>query len=65
MSFGGGIAMCHKFEHSTSTHFHMNWGWNGDDNGYYGLATEAWDTSDYDAYQYYADILYNFNLEED
>lgn len=43
----------------------MNWGWEGYDNGYYGLATEAWDTSDYDAYQYYADILYNFNLEED
>lgn len=52
-------------EHSTSTHFHMNWGWEGYDNGYYGLATEAWDTRDYDAYQYYADILYNFNLEED
>lgn len=31
MSFGGGIAMCHKFEHSTSTHFHMNWGWGGDE----------------------------------
>ena len=52
-------------ERSTSTHFHMNWGWDGDSDGYFGVAPEEWDTSNYDAYQYYADILYNFELMED
>ena len=50
---------------TTPMYFHMNWGWDGDSDGYFGVAPEEWDTSHYDAYQYNADILYNFELMED
>lgn len=53
------------YGHTPVQKFCMNWGWNGDSDGYFGVAPEEWDTSNYDAYQYNADILYNFELMED
>ncbi len=51
-------------ENGISKHFHMNWGWGGSSDGYFGLATEDWDTPQYDPYQYYAKILHNFNINQ-
>ena len=47
-----------------SKQFHMNWGWNGQDNGYYGLSPDKWETSDGDTYQYSLNMLYGFEQVE-
>ncbi|MBR2400989.1 MAG: C10 family peptidase [Tidjanibacter sp.] len=48
----------------TDRHYHMNWGWDGICDGYYGLPPEDWDTTEKDALQYGILILHNFILED-
>lgn len=50
-------------EYSSSSHFHMNWGYDGDNNGYYGLGPEEWQYPGRNPYKYYVQLLCNLNLE--
>ena len=50
-------------EHSTSSQFHMNWGWDGTSDGYFGLLPEDWDGyEEGDPYEYGIDFIHNLNL---
>ena len=50
---------------SSSSQFHMNWGWDGYCDGYYGLSSDRWQVdSDDGPYDLYTKMLYNFTLNQ-
>lgn len=53
------------FEESSQTfyYFHMNWGWNGSDNGWYGLNTNSWSESGGQPYINDLDMLFNIRVQ--
>ena len=49
-------------ERSTSKHFHMNWGWSGNHDSYYGLTSDSWEIFQDGTYQQFPHILHDFTL---
>ena len=53
------------FEESSQSFydFHMNWGWSGSDNGWYGLNTNSWAASGEQPYVDDLDMIFNIRVQ--
>lgn len=56
---GEGVGYCEDINNPISDYIHMNWGYDGSDNGWY--VYPEWDFGNHGSYHYSAGIIYNFH----